>query len=186
MPLEKWLEPVWDDGGRADAHSGYVRWPNRYMRAAPNPRTFTGWFGASPHVLRFPCGLSSSFPSVCPPGFLPFARLLLVTLRPAFSGSVPSAVAVQSVPPSVSLRVPFPSATLTVALAPGGSVGVGPARAGLRSPVPAGFLAPIARQQRRHARDRATAARRMSRMSWPGRYPASAAGPEPARSRGTG
>ena len=61
------------------------------MHAAPDPRARTGWSGASPHVLRFPCGLSSGFP---------FARRALplrppspVSLRPAFSGSVPSAAA---------------------------------------------------------------------------------------------
>jgi hypothetical protein len=49
--------------------------------------------------LRFP---------VCPPGSSPFARLPLVSRRPAFSGSSPSAVA----PVPVPLRFPsgFPSA----------------------------------------------------------------------------
>ena len=62
------------------------------MRAAPNPRTLTGWFGASPHVLRFP---PAGFPPVSrlPAGSLPFVRLPLVSLRPAFSGLFPSAVA---------------------------------------------------------------------------------------------
>jgi len=62
------------------------------MRAAPNPRTLTGWSGASPHVLRFRRRAFLRLP-VCPPGSSPFARLPLVSLRPAFSGSVPSAVA---------------------------------------------------------------------------------------------
>ena len=62
------------------------------MRAAPDPRALTGWSGASPHVLRFsPAG----FPPVSrlPAGFFPFVRRPLVSLRPAFSGSFPSAVA---------------------------------------------------------------------------------------------
>ena len=62
------------------------------MRAAPDPRILTGWSGASPHVLRFPPRAFLRFP-VCPPGSPPFARLPLVSLRPAFSGSSPSAVA---------------------------------------------------------------------------------------------
>jgi hypothetical protein len=67
------------------------------MRAAPNPRTLTGWFGASPHVLRFP---PAGFPPVSrlPAGSLPFVRLSLVSLRPAFSGLFPSAVARVPVP----------------------------------------------------------------------------------------
>jgi hypothetical protein len=80
------------------------------MRAAPNPRTLTGWSGASPHVLRF---LPAGFPPVSrlPAGFFPFPRLPLVSLRPAFSGSVPSAVA-RFRSPSVSLRGPFPLSDL--------------------------------------------------------------------------
>ena len=83
------------------------------MRAAPNPRTLTGWFGASHPGLRFPCGLSSGFPFAR--GFFPFARLPLVSRRPAFSGSSPSAVARLPVP----LRFPsgFPSASNTYASA---------------------------------------------------------------------
>ncbi len=59
---------------------------------APDPRTLTGWTGASPHVLRFP---RRAFLRVSrlPAGFFPFLRLPLVSLRQAFSGSVPSAVA---------------------------------------------------------------------------------------------
>jgi hypothetical protein len=73
------------------------------MHAAPDPRARTGWSGASPHVLRYPRGLSSGFP---------FARRALplrppspVSLRPAFSGS-----SLRPLPgsgfPSVSLRFP--------------------------------------------------------------------------------
>jgi hypothetical protein len=66
------------------------------MRAAPDPRILTGWSGASPHVLRFPRGLSSGFPFAR--RVLPFARPPLVSRRPAFSGSSPSAVARVPVP----------------------------------------------------------------------------------------
>jgi hypothetical protein len=52
------------------------------MRAAPDPRARTGWSGASPHVLRFPCGLSSGFP---------FARRAL-PLRPPSPGFPSSGV----------------------------------------------------------------------------------------------
>src|SRR5271166_2003393 len=45
------------------------------MRAAPNPRTLTGWFGASPHVLRFPLRAFLRFP-VCPPGPSPSSAFL--------------------------------------------------------------------------------------------------------------
>ena len=88
--------------------------------------------GASPHVLRFPCGLSSGFP---------FARRALplrppspVSLRPAFSGSVPSAAARFRFPvgfPPGSL----PWAIFTLALPRAGSAGAGPGRQGPRSPV---------------------------------------------------
>ena len=77
------------------------------MRAAPNPRTLTGWSGASHHGLRFPCGLSSGFP---------FARGVL-PLRPPSSG-FPSSGVLRFVsfgrcPGSGSLRFPswFPSAS---------------------------------------------------------------------------
>jgi hypothetical protein len=103
------------------------------MRAAPNPRTLTGWSGASPHVLRLPCGLSSGFP---------FARRVL-PLRPPSSGFpssgvlrfVPSAVARVPVPRRFPSRFPFPKALFTLALPRGGSGGVGPGRQGPRSPV---------------------------------------------------
>ena len=61
-----------------------------WVRAAPNPRTLTGWFGASPHVLRFPPRAFLRFP-VCPPGpspssaffWFPFVRRSPVrSLRP--------------------------------------------------------------------------------------------------------
>jgi hypothetical protein len=85
---------------------------HRYMGAAPNPRTLTGRFGASSHVLRFPCGLSSGFPFAHPgssPSFavpwLPLVRRPPVrSLRPSLSGSVP-------------LRVPFPLSNLYVSAA---------------------------------------------------------------------
>jgi len=91
--------------------------PAPQMRAAPDPRILTGWSGASPHVLRFPQRAFLRFP-VCPPGSSPFARLPLVSLRPAFSGSFPSAVARFRFP-SVSLRVPFPLSNLHVSAAAG-------------------------------------------------------------------
>ena len=53
-----------------------------------------------------------------PAGFLPFVRLPLVSLRPAFSGSFPSAVARFRFP-SVSLRVPVPLGNLHVSAAAG-------------------------------------------------------------------
>jgi len=70
---------------------------HRYMGAAPNPRTLTGRFGASSHVLRFPCGLSSGFPFAHPGSspssavpWLPLVRRPPVrSLRPSLSGSVP-------------------------------------------------------------------------------------------------
>jgi len=70
---------------------------HRYMGAAPNPRILTGWFGASSHVLRFPCGLSSGFP-FAHPGSSPSSAVLRLpnarrspvpSLRPSLSGSVP-------------------------------------------------------------------------------------------------
>ena len=102
------------------------------MHAAPDPRARTGWSGASPHVLRYPCGLSSGFP---------FARRALplrppspVSLRPAFSGSVPSAAArfrfSVGFPPGS-----LPRAILTLTLPRAGSAGAGPGRQGPRSPV---------------------------------------------------
>ncbi len=89
---------------------------HRYMGAAPNPRTLTGWSGASSHGLRLPVRAFLRFP-VCPPGLFPFVRLPPVSLRPALSGSVPSAVAVRFGSPSVSLRVPFPLSNLHVSAA---------------------------------------------------------------------
>jgi hypothetical protein len=74
---------------RADL-PGLCRRHRRCMRPQI-PGLAPGWSGASTHVLRFPRGLSSGFP---------FARRALplrppspVSLRPAFSGSVPSAAA---------------------------------------------------------------------------------------------
>ena len=62
----------------------------------------------------------AGFPPVSrlPAGFFPFVRLPLVSLRPAFSGSFPSAVARFRFP-SVSLRVPFPLGNLHVSAAAG-------------------------------------------------------------------
>ena len=105
------------------------------MRAAPDPRILTGWSGASPHVLRFPCGLSSGFP---------FARRVL-PLRPPSSGFpssgvlrfVPSAVARVPGSPSVSLRVPLPLSNLHDSAAVGRFRRRWSGRLGPRSPVPA-------------------------------------------------
>ena len=74
---------------RADL-PGLCQRPRRCMRPQI-PGLAPGGLGPHPHVLRYPCGLSSGFP---------FARRALplrppspVSLRPAFSGSVPSAAA---------------------------------------------------------------------------------------------
>ena len=82
--------------------------------------------GLGPHLTSSgsPRGLSSGFP---------FARRVLPRRPPSpgFPSSgvlrlFPSAVARVPVPLSVSLRVPFPWATFTIALPPRGSAGVGP------------------------------------------------------------
>ena len=80
----------------------------------------------------------AGFPPVSrlPAGFSPFARRPLVSLRPAFSGSSPSAAARFRFPFQVSLRVSLPWAIVTIAPPRGGSGGVGPGRQGPRSPVP--------------------------------------------------
>ena len=100
------------------------------MRAAPNPRTLSGRFRASPHVLR-----------VSPAGFPPVSRLPagFFPLRPPSSG-FPSSGVLRfgpfgrcSVP--VSLRIPFPRAIFTLALPRAGHAGVGPRRQGPMSPV---------------------------------------------------
>ena len=101
---------------------------DRYMGAAPNPRILTGWFGASSYGLRFPVRAFLRFP-VCPPGLFPFVRLPPVSLRSAFSSSVPSAVAFRFGSPSDSLRVPFSLSNLHVSAA---------AKAVLRALVPCG------------------------------------------------
>ncbi len=63
----------------------------------------------------------AGFPPVSrlPAGFFPFVRLPLVSLRPAFSGSFPSAVARFRFPLRFSLRVPFPLGNLHVSTAAG-------------------------------------------------------------------
>ena len=84
----------------------------RCMR--PKSRTFTGWSGASPHVLRFPAGFPSvsrlplgSSPSPAVPWFPIVRRLRFVPFgRCPGSGS-----------PSVSPRVPFPLSNLHVSAA---------------------------------------------------------------------
>ncbi len=62
----------------------------------------------------------AGFPPVSrlPAGFFPFVRLPLASLRPASSGSFPSAVARFRFP-SVSLRVPFPLGNLHASAAAG-------------------------------------------------------------------
>ncbi len=101
------------------------------MRAAPDPRTLTGWSGASPHALQVSRRAFLRFP-VCPPGS---------PLRPPSSGFPPSGV-LRFVPLSRATRfrfpsgIPFPWASFTIALPAGGSAGVGPGRQGPRSPVP--------------------------------------------------
>ena len=74
--------------------------------------------GLGPHLTS--SGSPAGFPPVSrmPAGFFPFVRLPLVSLRPAFSGSFPSAVARFRFP-SVSLRFPFPLGNLHVSAAAG-------------------------------------------------------------------
>ena len=73
--------------------------------------------GLGPHLTS--SGSPAGFPPVSrlPAGLFPFARRPLVSHRPAFSGSFPSAVAQVPVPPPVSLRVPFPLSNLHVSAA---------------------------------------------------------------------
>ena len=73
--------------------------------------------GLGPHLTS--SGSPAGFPPVSrlPAGLFPFARRPLVSHRPAFSGSFPSAVAQVPVPPSVSPRVPFPLSNLHVSAA---------------------------------------------------------------------
>jgi len=57
------------------------------MRVAPNPRTLTGWFGASPRVLRVPLRAFLRFP-VCPLSYSPssaFLGLPFVRHSPVYS-----------------------------------------------------------------------------------------------------
>jgi hypothetical protein len=82
------------------------------MRAAPNPRTLTGRFGASPDVLRFP--LRAFRP---PARFLPFARRPVVSPRAASSGLFPSAVPAWFRFPFGFPPVPFPFGNLHVSAA---------------------------------------------------------------------
>ncbi len=90
--------------------------------------------GLGPH--RTSSGSPAGFPPVSrlPAGLSPFARRPLVSLRPAFSGSVPSAAA------RFRFSVGFPPGSLpwaifTLALPRAGSAGAGPGRQGPRSPV---------------------------------------------------
>jgi len=71
-------------------------------------------------LISRPPGFPAGFPPVSrlPAGFFSFVRLPLVSLRPAFSGSFPSAVARFRFP-SVSLRFPFPLGNLHVSVAVG-------------------------------------------------------------------
>jgi hypothetical protein len=91
--------------------------------------------GLGPH--RTSSGSPAGFPPVSrlPAGLSPFARRPLVSLRPAFSGSVPSAAAQfrfsAGFPPGS-----LPWAIFTLALPRAGSAGAGPGRQGPRSPVP--------------------------------------------------
>ena len=87
--------------------------------------------GLGPHLTSsgFPWRAFLRFP-VCPPRFVPGARLRMVSLRRR-SPVVPFGRR----PVRVPLRVPFPRAILTLALPRGGAAGVGPGRQGPRSPV---------------------------------------------------
>ena len=87
-------------------------------------------------LIARPPDSPAGFPAVSrlPAGFFPFVRLPLVSLRPAFSGSFPSAVARFRFPPRFPSGFPFPWAIFTLALPRGGSAGVGPGRQGPRSP----------------------------------------------------
>ena len=71
------------------------------------PGLSPGGLGPQLTSSGFPSGLSSGFP-FAHPGSSPSSAVLRFPFRPAFSGSVPSAVAVRSGFPSASLRVPFP------------------------------------------------------------------------------
>ena len=85
------------------------------MRAAPNPRTLTGWSGASPSRPPVPLWALLRFP-VCPPGSSPSSAVLWFP----FVRRSP----VRSLRPfarfrfrSVSLRVPYPLSNLHVSAA---------------------------------------------------------------------
>ncbi len=100
-------------------------------RAAPNPRTLTGWFGASSHVLRVPLRAFLRFP-VCPPSLRAPSSGYPSS---AFSGLFPSAATQFWVLLRFPSGFPFPWAIFTLALPRDGSAGVGPGRQGPRSPV---------------------------------------------------
>jgi hypothetical protein len=96
------------------------RRPARTLPAAPSMRPQIPGLspgGLGPHLTS--SGSPAGFPPVSrlPAGLFPFARRPLVSHRPAFSGSLPSAVAQVPVPPSVSPRVPFPLSNLHVSAA---------------------------------------------------------------------
>ena len=168
MPVPTRVDPL--AGQAADARAdrqkrrAWLGQPRRYMRAAPNPRLSPG--GLGPHLTS--SGSRAGFPPVSlrlPTGFFPVARLLLVTRRPAFSGSVPSAVAVRSGSPSVTPRVPFSFSNLHVSAFTGGARGRWSRPAGTKVP---GF--------RRDARPRS---RRPARNTGPGQDRVAARGPSP-------
>ena len=87
--------------------------------------------GLGPHLTSsgFPWRAFLRFP-VCPPRFVPGARLRMVSLRPAFSDCT-----LRPSPGSGSPPGSHPRAILTLALPRGGAAGVGPGRQGPRSPV---------------------------------------------------
>ena len=105
----------------------------RHMRVAPNPRTLTGWFGASPHGLRFPLRAFLRFP-VCPPSSSPSSAFLgfpFVRRSPV----CPFGRCLVAVPLRFPSGFPFPWAISTLARPRDGSARVGPGRQGPTSPV---------------------------------------------------
>ena len=113
LPAGKLLD---DDAQFAQTRQGLCQRCRRWVRPQI-PGLSPG--GLGPHLTSsgFPCGLSSGFP-FARRGSSPFVRRPLVSLRPAFSGSFPSAAARFRFP-SVSLRVPYPLGNLHVNAAAG-------------------------------------------------------------------